>query len=83
MDEFRSRLLDQDRPESSSFEEFEGTVTASKLNIRQGPGVANKMVGNPLLSGQQVKVVGERNGWLEVETVIKGWVSKDHVQKRQ
>ncbi|MEO1097264.1 MAG: N-acetylmuramoyl-L-alanine amidase [Bacteroidota bacterium] len=83
MDVFRSRLLDQNRPESSSFEEFEGTVTASKLNIRQGPGVANKMVGNALPSGQKVKVVGEYNGWLEVETVIKGWVSKDHVQKHQ
>ncbi|MEM9391347.1 MAG: N-acetylmuramoyl-L-alanine amidase [Bacteroidota bacterium] len=81
MDEFRARLLNQDRSESNSFEKFEGTVTATKLNIRQGPGIANKVVGNPLPAGQHVKVVGEHNGWLEVETVIKGWVSKDHVRK--
>ena len=60
-----------------------GTVKPSSLNLRTGPGVKNKRL-VALPKGTVVKILGEENGWLEVEAIVsgkrwKGFVSKSYV----
>lgn len=60
-----------------------GTVKPSSLNLRTGPGVGNSKL-TALPKGTVVKIIGETNGWLEVEAVVsgklwKGFVSKSYV----
>ncbi|MCC5935070.1 MAG: N-acetylmuramoyl-L-alanine amidase [Balneolales bacterium] len=86
MDRFRGRLLDTDRsdetPEEKPRERRQGTVTASSLNIRKGPDAGSERVTDPLPKGTSVRILKEENGWLEVETVIRGWVSAQHISER-
>lgn len=56
-----------------------GIVSTKKLNIRQGPGLSNNLIAKPLELGGEVEILDERSGWYFVETTIKGWVSKQHV----
>ena len=51
------------------------TVTADKLNVRNGPGVSFSKVG-AYTKGQQLFIVKEENGWCKVSMDDK-WVSKD------
>jgi len=55
-----------------------GTVTASALNVRSGPGGSFRKVGEPLQKGAKITVEEEKNGWL----MIGGnrWVSGKFVE---
>ena len=79
LDNLRGRLL-TDRSEDVKKVDKDGSVSASSLNIRSGPGAHNDKVAKPLKNGAAVKVLEEDSGWYKVETSITGWVSKDHVK---
>lgn len=64
----------------------EGTVygVSTNLNVRTGPGTSYQVVGY-LLSGDNVKILGEENGWYKIQfnasTGTKnGYVSKDYIK---
>ncbi len=80
LDKFRYNLLSQNRSDKAGFEQRDGEVVASSLNIREDAGVNFKKVAKPLLRGKKVKVLEESNGWYKVETTIEGWVSKGHIK---
>ena len=86
LEQLRRHILIHDRDEEGP-EEFElldttsnyGIVTANKLNIRSGPGTHMDKAGSPLEKGDKVEIVGENDGWYEVNVKTKGWVSKDYI----
>lgn len=53
-----------------------GTVTATELNIRKGPGSSYDSAG-VLKQGETVKILAQANGW---GYTSKGWVSMKHVK---
>ena len=53
-----------------------GTVTATELNIRKGPGSSFDSAG-VLKQGETVKILAQANGW---GYTSKGWVSMKHVK---
>jgi uncharacterized protein (TIGR02594 family) len=55
-----------------------GTVTASSLNVRSGPGAANGKVGAPLTDGTKVQVYEKKDGWLRIGS--GQWVSAEFVK---
>ncbi len=55
-----------------------GTVTASKLNVRSGPGGSNKVV-STLDNGESVEILAEKNGWLNIGP--DQWVSAKFIKK--
>jgi N-acetylmuramoyl-L-alanine amidase len=55
-------------------------VLSEALNIRVGPGVRFDLVDEPLLQGEQVKVLEEQQGWCRIETRVTGWVNKRFIQ---
>jgi Bacterial SH3 domain/Penicillin-insensitive murein endopeptidase len=74
---------DQGGASSGSGDGRTGRVTASALNMRQGPGTNNAVV-RALPQGTQLRVLGEQSGWLEVEATVdgqsvRGWVSAGYV----
>jgi len=60
-----------------------GVVSATSLNMRSGPGTSNPVV-STLPNGTELKILGDRDGWLEVQTPDgqRGWVSGESVQRR-
>lgn len=86
LDQLRDRVLHRNRGEEG--EETEvisatgGIVTAGKLNIRSQPRSGSKVVAPPLEKGTIVDVLQEKNGWYEVETVTRGWVSSDYIKTK-
>lgn len=85
LDKLREHLLMGDRSQeeaeapSIGFDET-GLVTASKLNVRETSSSDAKIVAPPLIKGTLVNIVGERNGWYEVDIKTKGWVKKDYIK---
>ncbi len=57
-----------------------GTVIASSLNVRTGPGINNSVKGY-LHKGDNVIILGESDGWLNVQLPNKatGWVSAKYI----
>lgn len=55
-----------------------GSVTASTLNVRSGPGANFGKVGNPLSSGAKVQVYEKKDGWLRIGN--GQWVSAEYVK---
>lgn len=56
-----------------------GTVSASTLNVRSGPGTTYSKLGT-LYSGNQVTILGEENGWYKIEySPNGGYVSKGYI----
>lgn len=51
---------------SSTTVEKRGVVTASALNVRSGAGTQYKVIG-VLRAGQSVDIVGESNGWYQID----------------
>ena len=49
----------------------------SQINIRSGPGIKNKVVGQAFY-GVVFKKLGEKNQWVEVEhgQGVKGWIDR-------
>jgi cell wall-associated NlpC family hydrolase len=58
-----------------------GTVTASKLNVRTGPGT-NYDSFHTLWQGNVITVIGESNGWYKIKLSNgkTGWVSSTYLQ---
>ena len=58
-----------------------GTVTASSLNIRSGPGLENSVKGY-LYKGDTVVILEKSNGWLKIQLSNKttGWVSEKYIK---
>jgi N-acetylmuramoyl-L-alanine amidase len=57
-----------------------GTVTASSLNIRIGPGTTFAKAGPALPMGTLVTILDEMSGWYKVLTDIEGWVRQDYIK---
>lgn len=59
-------------------------ITASSLNVRQGPGTSNPVVFS-LASGDMVDVLGRASGWVNIRTSDgqEGWVSEQFVLEVQ
>lgn len=62
-----------------------GRVTASSLNVRQGPGAKHK-VRAALPRGHAVTIKEARGGWLSIEAeldgkTIRGWVSERYIER--
>ncbi|WP_227396762.1 SH3 domain-containing protein [Jeotgalibacillus aurantiacus] len=57
-----------------------GTILVDRLNVRSDASAEGAVIGT-LNSGDQVNVLDEQYGWLEVETgSISGWVSSSYVE---
>jgi uncharacterized protein YgiM (DUF1202 family) len=58
-----------------------GTITASALNIRSGPGTGNSIVGKAY-KGQTVTILESKNGWHKVtlSSGTTGWGSGDYIK---
>lgn len=54
-------------------------VSASKLNVRSGPGTGFDKQGLPLVAGEKVAVLSVQNGWAKVARTTTGWVSEDYL----
>jgi len=85
LDKLRERVLHRERAdtEEADLEHIKnaGVVTASKLNIRSGPGTQSKTIADPLSKGTVVDIQQESNGWYQVNVQIRGWVSEDYIKK--
>ncbi|HEY8341664.1 MAG TPA: N-acetylmuramoyl-L-alanine amidase, partial [Calditerricola sp.] len=56
------------------------TVTASRLNVRSGPGTQYAVIGS-LPNGTRVTVLEERTGWWRVQTgSLTGWVASQYLR---
>jgi len=83
MSYFRKMILGQDRSDDDGIDIPEnGKVYVNKLNIRSGPGSSFEKVAKPLRKGNEVNILREEDGWYEVETTIKGWVSKGYIDTK-
>lgn len=58
----------------------QGTVTLDSLNVRSGPGTANKVV-DKIKKGTIVKMYEEKNGWTRIDRDEQRWVSSQYVKK--
>ena len=67
--------------QSSVGAQEKGTVTASALNVRSGPGT-NTSIKGCLYKGDTVAVLEKVNGWLKVQLSNKttGWVSDKYIK---
>jgi N-acetylmuramoyl-L-alanine amidase len=83
LDKLRERLLNKNRAEEGKEELLIGRlglVTASKLNIRSGPGTIAPTVTQPLVKGTKVEIVQELDDWYKVNLQIQGWVKKEYIK---
>lgn len=85
LDKMREHLLMADRSQEEAEEAVvelgkSGMVTASRLNIRSSASRHAEMVAPPLEKGTLVEILGESDGWYEVETRTRGWVKQDFVK---
>lgn len=89
LDQIRQQLLsdraadDPDEPESlvplRPQQGRDARVMASQLNIRQSASLYARPVRPPLISGQSVTVLAEKNGWCKVQVTETGWVKKEYL----
>lgn len=85
LDKFREHLLMRNRSQEDAAEPARnfsdiGLVTASKLNVRETSRRNAKIISAPLIKGTLVNIVGEKNGWYEVDIKTRGWVKKDYIK---
>ncbi len=81
----RKQVLYSDREdpegiEPDLFEPYAAKVTASKLNIRSGPGAGEPKVAKPLLQGTGVMVIDKAGEWFKIKTEIEGWVHANYIK---
>lgn len=58
-------------------------VVDKVANIRTGPGTNHPKAGPALLTGQQVRVIGNEKGWYFVQAgMLKGWVNGSLLKKQ-
>ncbi len=76
LNRLRDRVLNNNKDDNKEgLIPAEGTVTASKLNVRSQPSEEAEKVAKPLLGGTHVEIVDTKNGWYKVAVKITGWVS--------
>jgi N-acetylmuramoyl-L-alanine amidase len=85
LDKLRERVLIRERgvdqePATTAVGQA-GLITANKLNIRSAPSLTAETVAPPLPRGIIVDIVGESEGWYQVELKMKGWVKADYVKR--
>ena len=85
LEKLRQRLLQADRWEDGAEEPAPaslpgGIVTATRLNIRENASRLADTVAPPLEKGTRVDILGESDGWYEVESRTRGWVKKDYIE---
>ena len=85
LDKMRQHLLEADRSQEEPDEPLvetlpTGLVSAGKLNIRADASRHANTVAPPLERGTRVQILGESDGWYEVETRTRGWVKKDYIE---
>ncbi len=84
LDKLRTMLLSQNQSDDIPKQGAEGAVVNSDLlNIRESPSIEAKKVAQPLKNGTEVKILGETNGWYQVETKITGWVNKAFIEIKE
>jgi len=71
---------DKEESEPEVFQPYTGKVSATKLNIRSGPGANEEKVAKPLQSGKTVTVIEKSGDWVKVKTEIEGWVSAQYIK---
>ena len=54
-------------------------TTATKLNVRSGPGAQFSMVSEPLSAGALVNVVKQQGNWVQVVYENTGWVAAKYI----
>lgn len=66
----------------NSFADTLGTVTASKLNVRSGPSVKDKVIGS-LIINNSVTILSTSNGWYKVKLSNNktGWASSKYIYR--
>lgn len=83
MERIENRLLNANRDldgEADVVEKTSGIISVDKLNIRSGPDQTADKVALPLSKGTKVTILQESNGWYQVETSIRGWITSQYVQ---
>ena len=72
--------LTSDSETSRGTEQRTGTVTASSLNVRTGPGTKYSRVGL-LYRGAKVSITGESGSWYKIKSgSLSGYVSKSYIK---
>jgi N-acetylmuramoyl-L-alanine amidase len=77
------RLVTADQePDSNeeSFEQKRSFVAVDKLNIRSAPDINAEKIALPLQKGVELIVLQEKNGWVLVDTTIRGWVASQYLK---
>lgn len=66
---------------SQSYTKRTGTVSATKLNVRNGPSTNYSTI-HKLWQGNSVTIIGESSGWYKIQLSngVIGWVSKEYVK---
>lgn len=85
LDKLRERILQADRSDTDSEAPApiaKGIVNTGALNIRSGPSAQNQTIAPPLSRNTEVNILGETDGWYQVNVTLRGWVSKDFVRKK-
>jgi N-acetylmuramoyl-L-alanine amidase len=59
-------------------DEADGSVNAEILNIRDKPN--GEKIAKPLTKGQKVNIIKQDEGWMQVETQVKGWVAAQYIK---
>lgn len=61
------------------------TVSGDKVNLREGPGTGNAVVGQVTL-GTEAEVLDARNGWYQIRTTdgaVSGWIFGKFLEQRE
>jgi rhodanese-related sulfurtransferase len=58
----------------------QGTITLETINVRSGPGTANKIVDH-LKKGDIIKIYEEKSGWYRIDKAEQKWVTGQYVKK--
>lgn len=82
LDDLRRQLMDIDRDGSNSTQVEQkikqGVVHATQLNLRETAGGEART--GPLKQGQSLRIIGEQQGWYQVQVKERGWVKKEYVR---
>ena len=68
------------QPSISNGQRETGVITATRLNVRNSPGIGSTLLGN-VQKGENVTILGKANGWAKIEYKGKeGYVSLEFIK---
>lgn len=82
LDKIQSNLLgnrkkeDEETPANNLL----NTVNVENLNIRKKGSANSEKIALPLIKGQKVRILDEKDGWYKIETKLTGWVNGDYIK---